>query len=173
MPGNPGAAWTEEEIESTRFRILQAIHPDWDVQKEMYGVSGMLTTREHSMPSENKILRLVFHDCVRYTDGTGGCDGCLNWSGVGAYAPNPNFEEDFYAFPPVNSTDNNGLGDMVEALELIYTTVDWPFQEASLAGSLQQLGKSRADLWQFAGLVALERALERANRACDEREGGR
>ena len=33
--------------------------------------------------------------------------------------------------------------------------------------SLQQLGKSRADLWQFAGLVALERALERANRACD------
>ena len=40
-------------------------------------------------------------------------------------------------------------------------------QEASLTGSLQQLGKSRADLWQFAGLVALERALERANRACD------
>ena len=50
---------------------------------------------------------------------------------------------------------------------MIYTTVDWPFKEASLAGSLQQLGKSRADLWQFAGLVALERALERANRACD------
>ena len=41
------------------------------------------------------------------------------------------------------------------------------FQEASLSASLQQLGKSRADLWQFAGLVALERALERANRACD------
>ena len=29
------------------------------------------------------------------------------------------------------------------------------------------LGKSRADLWQLAGLVALEQALERANRACD------
>ena len=41
------------------------------------------------------------------------------------------------------------------------------FQEPSLWASLQQLGKSRADLWQFAGLVALERALERANRACD------
>merc|ERR1719192_700545 len=86
VPGNPGAAWTEEEIESTRFRILQAIHPDWDVQKEMYGVSGLLSTADHSLPSENKIMRLVFHDCVRYTDGTGGCDGCLNWSGVGAYA---------------------------------------------------------------------------------------
>ena len=36
-----------------------------------------------------------------------------------------------------------------------------------MSASLQQLGKSRADLWQFAGLVALERSLERANRACD------
>ena len=36
-----------------------------------------------------------------------------------------------------------------------------------MEASLQQLGKSRADLWQFAGLVALERSLERANRACD------
>ena len=33
--------------------------------------------------------------------------------------------------------------------------------------SLYQSGKSRADLWQFAGLVALEQAIERANRACD------
>ena len=24
-----------------------------------------------------------FHDCIRYTDGQGGCDGCLNWHGVG------------------------------------------------------------------------------------------
>ena len=29
------------------------------------------------------------------------------------------------------------------------------------------IGKSRADLWQLAGLVALEQSLERANRACD------
>ena len=36
VPGNPGAAWTAEEIESTRLRILQAIHPDWNVKKEMY-----------------------------------------------------------------------------------------------------------------------------------------
>ena len=91
-------------------------------------------------------MRLVFHDCVRYTDGTGGCDGCLNWSGVGADTPNPNFKEDYYQFDPVNQTDNNGLADIVYALELIYTTVNWPFKEASLSGSLQQLGKSRADL---------------------------
>ena len=160
-PGKPGAAWTEEELESTRLRILQAIHPDWEVQEEMFGI------RTSVVATENRIMRLVFHDCVRYTDGTGGCDGCLNWKGVGAAIPDPNDEKDFYKYDPVNSTDNNGLGTIVEVLELIYTTVDWPFREASLAGSLQQLGKSRADLWQFAGLVALERALERANRACD------
>ena len=36
VPGRPGAAWTEAELESTRLRILQAIHPDWDVKKAMY-----------------------------------------------------------------------------------------------------------------------------------------
>ena len=49
----------------------------------------------------------------------------------------------------------------------MFLQVDWPWQEAGLASSLQQLGKSRADLWQLAGLIALERSLERANRACD------
>ena len=116
-------------------------------------------------------------------DGTGGCDGCLNWKHVGDATPNPNDEEDVYAFPPANVTDNNGLANIAFALELIYTNTDWPFkvniiwspsdlnyvllQEARMEASLQQLGKSRADLWQFAGLVALERSLERANRACD------
>jgi len=162
VPGSPGAAWSEAEIRSTRARILQAIHPDWDVMKELYDAKG-----GRSGVTENRIMRLAFHDCVKYTDGTGGCDGCLNWKGVGADTPNPNVEEDFYNFSPVNATDNNGLEHLVEALEKIYTNIDWPFQEASLSASLQQLGKSRADLWQFAGLVALERALERANRACD------
>ena len=29
--------------------------------------------------TERKMLRLTFHDCVPYEDGTGGCDGCLNF----------------------------------------------------------------------------------------------
>ena len=33
--------------------------------------------------------------------------------------------------------------------------------------SLYQSGKSRADLWQFAALVALEQVIDRSNRACD------
>ena len=117
----------------------QAIHPDWDVMKELYDAKG-----GRSGVTENRIMRLAFHDCVKYKgniitsyhiysfslnqDGTGGCDGCLNWKGVGAATPNPNVEEDFYNFTPVNATDNNGLEHLVEALEKIYTNIDWPFQ---------------------------------------------
>ena len=28
--------------------------------------------------TERKTLRLIFHDCMPYEDGSGGCDGCLN-----------------------------------------------------------------------------------------------
>ena len=163
VPGTPGAAWTVEEIQTTRERILQGINPDWEVQYNMMGIGAFSTKHV----TENKIMRLVFHDCVRYTDGTGGCDGCLRWKGVGDPVPDIFDKSDNYKFDPVKNTDNNGLKYVVKLLEKIYTTVDWPFRKASLTGSLQQLGKSRADLWQFAGLVALERALERANRACD------
>ena len=72
-----------------------------------------------------------------------------------------------FQFEPMNLTDNHGLDGAVEHLEKIYKTVDWPLKEASLSVSLHQSGKSRSDLWQLAGLVALEEALERANRACD------
>ena len=34
-------------------------------------------------PSAPKIVRLAFHDCLKYEDGTGGCDGCLGWQGMG------------------------------------------------------------------------------------------
>ena len=30
-----------------------------------------------------RLIQLAFHDCLRYEDGTGGCDGCLNWAGMG------------------------------------------------------------------------------------------
>ena len=34
-------------------------------------------------PSSNRLIELAFHDCLKYEDGSGGCDGCLNWKGVG------------------------------------------------------------------------------------------
>ena len=102
--------------------MLQAIHPDWDIKKDMFGIGyDKCDNCTSGFTTENAIMRLVFHDCVRYTDGTGnsyytpaqlfrysagkddllfhlslffyvlgGCDGCLNWGGVGDPHPNPN-----------------------------------------------------------------------------------
>ena len=39
------------------------------------------------MISENTLIRLAFHDCLKYSmeeGGDGGCDGCLNWEGMGS-----------------------------------------------------------------------------------------
>ena len=77
VPGRPGADWTDEEIESTRYRILQAIHPDWGVQYDMFG--GNKNGRDGV--TENRILRLVFHDCVKYT-GSKVSDGSIEESKV-------------------------------------------------------------------------------------------
>merc|ERR1740131_859765 len=81
----------------------------------------------------------------------------------------PDDETKRFAYPADNftTTSNQGLGRTAELLDLIYTTIDWPLQTPNLKVSLEQSGKSRSDLWQLAGLVALEQAVERANRACD------
>ena len=114
-------------------------------------------------------MRLVFHDCIPYADQSEGwaCDGCLNWANMGTYSPSANNASDKFLHEQFYKTDNKGLDGVVESLEKIYKTVDWPLREQSLELNLFQAGKSRADLWQLAGLVALELAIERANRACD------
>ena len=62
-----------------------------------------------------------------------------------------------------------GMSRTLYWLEILYTRVDWPFSYngALPSQSLKNSGKSRADLWAFASWVALERAVERANHACD------
>ena len=169
QPGNPGGDWTSEEVESTRRRILQMIHPNWHVKRAMGIANTKLGKNSNKIGgvTENVLMRLVFHDCIPYADETGGCDGCLNWQGMYDATPDPNKESHKYKFDSINATNNKGLDGAVERLEQIYTTIDWPFQDPSLDVSLHQSGKSRADLWQLAGLVALEQALDRANRACD------
>jgi len=167
VPGNPGGQWTNEEVDATRMRVFQMIHPDFDVKKAQGTWNGFGSTTEIGQTTENTLMRLVFHDCMRYHDGTGGCDGCINFKGVGHVGPSPHKEEDYYRFPAINETDNNGMDQIALKLEQIYTTIDWPFRNASMTVSLFQSGKSRADLWQLAALVALERTTERANRACD------
>ena len=54
------------------------------------------------------------------------------------------------------------------SLEFIYTLTDWPPGAPSLPVPLKESGKSRADLWQFAGNIALELAVNYTNANCDE-----
>merc|ERR1719411_1982175 len=89
--------------------------------------------------SPTKAIRLAFHDCIPYEDGTGGCDGCLN------------FDE--------NIDGNNALQHSAAILEKIYKEVDYPAIEGpKLSASPFELGMSRADLWAFAGILALDEA---------------
>ena len=73
--------------------------------------------------SEMALFRLVFHDCFQYKDGTGGCDGCINWHNMGNKAPSPFPSVDRYCkhqHPKANATDNNSLDRLVEYLEKVY-----------------------------------------------------
>ena len=123
-----------------------------------------------SLYSASKVLRLSFHDCLKYSDGTGGCDGCLDWKGVGKYyedAPGEQLYED------VRLTDNNGLRPTVEVLEAVYTVADFPPGAPVLARSLPDSGKSRADLWSLAAIVAVEWGVETNNIKCDDSDAVR
>ena len=65
------------------------------------------------------------------------------------------------------NTTNAGLGHTADILEEVFTNAEFPATAASLGTSLQQSGKSRADLWTFASAVAVEWGLDRNNNACD------
>ena len=109
VPGNPGAAWTQNEILITKAKFF-------------YSFSQRDTAPKH--------LRLGFHDCIKYADGTGGCDGCLNWKGmdvklaIAAHARNLSVED---------GGGNNGLGDTVCSLERIYLEANFPHGAPALS----------------------------------------
>jgi len=233
--GDGGQPWSRFEMAMVRDLLLHEI-------------------RQASMGRDEtgaaKFIRLPFHDCLLYSDGTGGCDGCLNWDHVGfefeGRVEDRNFEDH------ERTLSNNGLGEAVEFLEYIYTLdfgKSWangcwmkpgavsggqawvadtrtnPFTVSSIeeckglcqnyadcryftvphlrsvdstgpcrlfsdqgtlretggngrliaadaycsadSWSLESTGKSRADLWAFASLVAVEEGIQRHNWACD------
>ena len=117
-------------------------------------------------------MRLGFHDCLTYTDGASedgvnGCDGCLNSDLVGL-----NLIKEFDAEagekngPNMIKTDNNGLLYVADVMEEIYTNPNFPKNTPELEVSIKDSGKSRADLWAFAALVAAEFGIHNNNLAC-------
>ena len=102
---------------------------------------------------------------IQYADGTGGCDGCLNWEGVDVHMHGENYRKNF---PSIDSGNNNGLGHIVRQLERVYTETNYPGQAVNLNESLKDSGKSRADLWAYAGIVAVEYGIDLNNIACEK-----
>ena len=47
-----------------KINCYQAIHPGWMAMRKMYG--NRKINHEKDRVTENKIMRLVFHDCVKY-----------------------------------------------------------------------------------------------------------
>ena len=71
-------------------------------------------------------------------------------------------------FDNVKETNNNGLGYTVELLEEIYTNPKFPEGMApSLEISLKESGKSRADLWAFAAILAVMEGMKNNNNGCN------
>jgi len=115
-------------------------------------------------------LRLGFHDCLKYTDGSGGCDGCLEWAGVGHRYPRGHLEKGLVNSSSRPDGHNNGLSQTVRVLEAIYTDRSFPSKTPVLPTSPRDGGKSRADLWAFAVLEAVTYTTELNNQACDDPE---
>ena len=93
----------------------------------------------HNAP---KILRLAFHDCVKYEDGSGGCDGCLNWSGMGTFFEDVKDQR----YNDVSVGDNNGLRPTVEVMEAVYTVPNFPASAPVLQTSLKDSGNEMISL---------------------------
>lgn len=166
VPGNPGAQWSLHELLTVKSKLYSL----FDGRGKFIAIEQLYNGTNpgvnwHDVPDEAKMLRLGFHDCLKYTDGTGGCDGCLNWHGVGQrFSDGANQ----WVHENVGETNNNGVEWTVEVLEEIYTNPDYPYIIApKLDVSLRASGKSRADLWAFAAIVAVEWGMETNRMVCD------
>ena len=169
VPGTPGSPWTKEEVLIVKSKLYSIFH-SWGGGYALIDIHGQEAYDNdytwQDIPDEGKVLRLGFHDCLKYEDGTGGCDGCLNWEGVGYRYPEEATHK--FMYPDIGKTNNNGMGPTVEVLEHIYTDTHFPKGHApSLNVSLKASGKSRADLWALATIAAVEYSIETNNMVCD------
>jgi len=159
-PGTPGAEWTPEVKAAIRQKIVQV----FEEPGAAWEGSRFLDDKQQNFkaPDLPKFVRLAFHDCLLYKDGSGGCDGCLNFHNMGEV-----FTKTSHLDPEKNDDGHsNGLGGTVAVLEAIYDDAQYPAGAAVLEHAPKELGISRADLWAYAAIVAVEVALEKNNEAC-------
>ena len=190
VPGTPGANWTTEELTQTKEKLLWVMkNPKSALQCTSGGLHAAYYYQyyyqdlDSILPTAAKIVRLGFHDCLPEKDTGAGCNGCLNLKGVGnryfIYKGCENPTTDYIKYlckyyegdlrPQVQSeTDNNNLYWVAAVLEDLYK--DSLYGGVQSSQSLFDAGKSRADLWAFAALVAVRYTLERNNEMCENFE---
>lgn len=143
VPGTPGAKWSEQEARVVKGELFKL----FSVKRQ---------------PLAPLTVRLGFHDCVLYQDGSGGCDGCLDWTGMDE-------AHGFNGCPSNVGTNEKGgnrrLDVIVEKLEVLYHE-----DLSTTIGSLHKTGKSRADLWAFAAMAAVEYGIYTNAEICDDPE---
>ena len=82
-PGSPGAAWSRAEVLAVKAKLRMSFSKAWAMPGWANTALGTTDPGDNGGGySAAKVLRLTFHDCLKYTDGTGGCDGCLDWAGM-------------------------------------------------------------------------------------------
>jgi len=189
-----GAAWGEDLVKDVLAklnyifdkpaRVVNSIYPqnskkeNPDYECMDITINGNTTEGcskiQGASPSPEKVLRMGFHDCVKYSDGSGGCDGCMHFKGMfkkyqttmgrrrklnGKHLP------DYVEF----AGDNNNLALTADVLEALYTDPAFPSMCTTchtLSQSLQQGGQSRADLWALATLLAAQHGFKANEDMC-------
>ena len=170
---SPGQPWTTEETLILKAKLTEVMNRRSWVAKEYLKIHkevGFSSWPEpHSLPNAAKMLRLGFHGCLKFSDGSGGCNGCLNNHNLGLeHRHSCSKGEDNTMLPNTVRTDNAGLELTADILEEIFTNPDFPKGAQKLSESLAQSGKSRADLWNFAQAVAVEMGINNNNDLCDQ-----
>ena len=139
--------------------------------------SGTQNKVDSVVPNAAKLIRLTFHDCINEKDGAG-CNGCLNFEGMSniygedicGVGNRPDCSEINSGIRPARqlTTDNNNLLWAAKVLEAVYKDPAFgPSKLKALDVSLYDSGKSRADLWALAGLVAVQKTTELNNYFCN------
>ena len=148
------------------------------------GIREAFNAHHSVIPNLPKVVRLAFHDCIRHSDASEGCNGCLNFEGMGGENPGAFYLKDCTYKEDVDCpkdhasehTNNNNMFWTARVLEQIYTNVRPKLLPTSkkhklLQRSLRDSGISRSDLWAYAGLVAIHKAIEHHNKNCNRGNG--
>ena len=138
------------------------------------------------LPNIAKFVRLSFHDCLQDDSENSGCNGCLNFDGMGVEGEGLkhtrcHLDQSCAVSSLPKETNNNNLFWVARVLEGVYDDSNLPIPPLNLNNnvantvlgkSLRENGKSRGDLWAFAGLVAIEIGAQFHNNICDPQGEG-